>query len=404
MRNKVLLIILDGLGDLPNSAMSGRTPLEEAATPFMDRLAREGATGTIDPYRRGLFPTSEDTHFSLFGYRVEEYQIGRGVFEALGLGVDLKEQDLAWRGNWATLDNSGSLVDRRAGRISASEELLADIKELTVDGIKFEIHPGTDHRMAIVARGSGLSRNLSDGYRRQVGVPPPLVTPLDKTEESVATARTVNRYLEKVQALLKDNPANRKRMADNLPPANYILIRGAGQLKKVPAFSEKWGRSAACVAGGHLYRGVAKLLGMQIVNVPGANAGVKTNLAGKLKTSLGLLEDNDFVFCHIKATDNLSHDRNCWGKAEFLSRIDHYLNDIFDLQNCLVVITGDHSTPCESGEHSNDPIPMLAWGAGVVKDQVSRFGEIFCREGGLGKLEQVRLMEKIAKMADGSTK
>ncbi len=395
---KILLIVLDGLADTPSVAMGNRTCLEAAPTPLMDRLAREGACGLVRPYQRGLYPTSEDTHFSLFGYNVDEYKIGRGVFEALGLGVDLDEGEVAWRGNWATLDKSGSLINRRAGRIPACRELLADIKELNIDGINFRIYPGNQHRLVVVMRGVGLSDQISDGYRRQLGVRPPLVTPLDQSEESFFTARAVNRYLEEVAILLKNNPVNKDREKDGLLPANYILIRGAGRIKPAPSFQERWGWSGAAVAGGHLYQGIAKFLGMEIMYVSGVSVDTDTNLAGQIEASLEIIPEKDFVFCHIKAADNLGHDRNCLAKADFLTEIDRHLEPILKRSDLTLIITGDHATPCELGEHSRDLIPILVWGSGIEPDQVDRFGESFAQKGRLGIIEQVEVLDKIAKM------
>ncbi len=396
--SKILLLVLDGLGDRPNDSLRGQTCLEAAETPFLDRMAREGSCGLVRPFQTGLFPTSEDTHFSLFGYDVERYRIGRGVFEALGLGVKLDAKSVAWRGNWATLDNSGSIVDRRAGRIPASEELIADIENLNIEGIDFRLYLGKEHRLVLVMKGEGLSNKVSDGYRRQLGVPPPLVTPLDKSKEAAFTASLVNRYLNQVHSLLKGNAVNRQREERGQPSANYILLRGAGRLTEVPTFQDKWNWEGACVAGGHLYRGVSSLIGLEVVDVPGASAGTDTDLSGKIGTALKLLEKKDFVFCHIKAVDTLSHERNCLGKVDFLEKIDRHLRPIFEAQNITVVVTGDHSTPCELGEHSEDSIPLLVWGDGVPKDGSERFGESFCAKGSLGPWGQTRVLEKVSEM------
>lgn len=396
--NKILLLIIDGLGDRPNDFCKRQTPLEVAETPLMDRMIREGSGGLVKPFQRGLFPTSEDAHFALFGYDVNHYQIGRGVFEALGLNVKLTDRSIAWRGNWATLDRAGRILDRRAGRIPANEALIAEIKELTIEGVKFKIYLGQEHRLVVVMEGENLSDQLSDGYRRQVGVPPALITPLDRSEEASFTAHLVNRYLNQIHSLLKNNSVNRERIKQNLPPANYILLRGAGRMKEVPSFKDRWGWSGACVAAGHLYRGISKFFGLKIIDVPGANAGLDTNLSGKIEASIEALKDHDFVFCHMKAADTLSHMRNCQGKIDFLARVDQALRPLFDQRKVTLVLTGDHATPCEGGEHSSDLIPMLVWGEGVPKDRVSRFGESFCAQGRLGVWPQVQVLEKAARI------
>lgn len=396
--NKILLLIIDGLGDRPSDIFRRRTPLEEAKTPLMDRLAREGSVGLIKPFQRGLFPTSEDAHFTLFGYDVNHYQIGRGVFEALGLELELNDHSVAWRGNWATLDRSGRILDRRAGRIPASEEMIDQIRDLTIDGVRFRVYPGLEHRLVVIMEGEGLSDQVSDGYRRQVGVPPSLITPLDRSEEANFTARLVNRYLNQIHSSLKNNPANQERIRQNQPPVNYILLRGAGRIKTAPSFKEQWGWSGACVAAGPLYRGVSKFVGLKIIDVPGVTAGIDTNLDGKIKASIEALLEHDFVFCHIKATDSLSHMRDCQGKLNFLEKIDQSLRPLFDQTGVTLILTGDHATPCETGEHSSDLIPMLAWGDQVPKDKVTRFGESFCAKGGLGVWDQIKVLEKAAKL------
>jgi len=399
--SKVLLLVLDGLADRPNGSLSGMTCLEKAKTPFLDRFAREGACGLVRPFfKKGSFPTSEDTHFTLFGYDANEYQVGRGVFEALGMDIDLKPEDVAWRGNWTTLDEAGRIVDRRAGRLPATRELIAGIEELTIENVNFHLYPGKDHRSVLVLRGEGLSSKLSDGYRREAGVLPLLISPLDKSKEAEFTARITNIYLKKVKSILKDNPVNIRRARQGLQTADYILLRGSGRLTDIPPFEDKFGWSAACVAAGHLYRGIAKSLGFQIINVPGADATPETNLIGKIDASLQALTQKDFVFCHIKATDILSHDHDCLGKVGFLERIDQSLRDVFKTSDLTLIVTGDHATPCELGEHSEDLIPILVWGDKVQRDMVSRFGESFCANGSLGVMDQADVLRKIKRMIE----
>ncbi len=400
--DKILLIILDGLADLPNEALMGQTCLEAAETPLLDRLIREGAGGLVSPFVTGAIPTSEDTHFSLFGYDVNEYQIKRGVFEALGLGIKLDQDTIAWRGNWTTLDQSGSIIDRRAGRIPGTESLISEINQLTIEGINFRVYLGREHRVVLTMTGTGLSDKLSNGYRREAGVPPSSIVPLDRSEEAIFTARVTNQYLKKIHSLLKDNIVNQERIRDGLLPANYILLRGAGRLKSVPSFSDRFGLSGACIAGGHLYRGISKLIGWDIIDVPGADGSENTNLSGKIKASIDVLREKDFVFCHIKATDNLSHKRDCSGKVNFLEKLDKCLKPLFDLRNTLIVITGDHATSCSSGEHSMDMIPLLIWGDKVKPDAVARFGESFCREGSLATMLQTEVLAKIFSMAQSN--
>lgn len=396
--NKILLLIIDGLGDRPSDIFGHQTPLEGAKTPLMDRLAREGSTGLIKPFQRGSFPTSEDTHFTLFGYDVNQYKIGRGVFEALGLGLEFNDHLVAWRGNWATLDRAGRIIDRRAGRIPASAEMIDEIQDLTVEGVRFRIYPGLEHRLVLTMEGRGLSDQVSDGYRCQSGVPPLLITPLDRSEEANFTARLVNRYLNQIHSLLKNNPDNQERIQQNQPPVNYILLRGAGRMQAVPSFQEQWGWSGACVAAGPLYRGVSKFIGLKIIDVPGATAGIDTNLDGKIKASIAVLSEHDFVFCHIKASDSLSHMRDCQAKLNFLEKIDQSLRPLFGQTGITLILTGDHSTPCETGEHSSDLIPMLVWGDQVPKDKVTRFGESFCAKGGLGVLNQIQVLKTVVKL------
>ena len=385
---KTIFIILDGLGDRPVKEFRGKTPLEAAATPNMDLLAQEGACGLIIPH---LFPgekvpTSEGAHIALFGYK--DYFLGRGVYEAIGVGMKLRKGDIALRVNFATLD-AGKIIDRRAGRIEKTQGLIDALSGITIHGIKFIIKKSYGHRAVLVMRGSGLSREIGDNDSHNIGVKPKKIVALDKSRQAKFTAEILNEYLERAYEILKNHPVNKKRAN----PANYLLVRGAGEFAETPSFKQKYGLKSACVAGGGLYKGVAEIIGMKLIKVAGATGLANTNLKSKVSLAIKSLGKFDFVFLHIKATDTFSHDKDFIGKKKFIEKIDKSFKPLLALKDNLIVITADHSTCCNTGDHCLEPIPILT--CNRDKDAVSKFSEKMCRKGKLGKIKQANLMLKV---------
>lgn len=409
---KILFIILDGLGDRPIKALGGKTPLEAAKTPNLDFLASQGNSGLIIPVYQGNFPSSKDGHLSLFGYDLKKWVMARGVFEAVGAGMEVKKGDVCLRGNFATVDGKRMIVDRRAGRIEDTRQLIAVLQNITIKGMQFFLAPGIGHRIAIVIRGIGLSEKISDGDFHKVGIKAPKISPLLKTKEAQFTANVLNNFLLKAHQILKTHPLNKQRQTKGLLAANWILLREAGMLKKLPNFQKKWGFKAACIAGGKLYQAIGKMLGMDLIKVKGATAEANTNVEGKFEAAKMALKKYGFVYCHIKAADNFAHDGDFKGKKKFIEKVDKCLPILFGMRNILLVITADHATPCILKEHSSDPVPALVYSerekavkkAGPVRGNGSngageeKFCERNCKSGALGKIKSVDFLKRIVKI------
>ena len=396
---KILLIIIDGLGDEPILQLGNKTPLEVAKTSNLDFLAKNGICGQVEPAIYNALPTSEETHLALFGYDSRTYQVRRGIFTALGAGFKMKTGDVALRGNFGTVDENLNMIDRRAGRIKDTRPFIKELNNIVIEGVKFLLKPAGEHRAGIILRGKNLSSQISDGdpHYGKLGKRAKKIIPLDKSPEAKFTARVLNKFLEESHQILKNRPLNKKRKKSGLLPANFLLVRGASSLKKIPSFKEKYKLRAACIAGKVLYQQIAKILGMDLIPVRGANGLVTTNLKGKFETAKKSLKDYNFIFLHIKATDSLAEDGNFLGKKKFIEKIDRNLKPILDLRNTLIVVTADHSTCSLLKRHCKKPIPILIFGNG--KDRVQEFSEKACEKGKLGKIKQIDLMPKILKLA-----
>jgi len=398
---QIILVVCDGLGDRPVKALSNKTPLAAARKPNLDYFAKNGITGLMHTINRGVAPGSDTSHLAIFGYDPEKYYFGRGPFEALGAGFELKEGDVAFRGNFATVD-SHKIIDRRAGRLENNEAFVKAINGLKINNVNFFVLPGVSHRAAVVMRGKNLSSDVSDSDPHAEGVAPPVVKPLTKTKSAIFTSSVLNKFLEKSNDILSKLPENSQRIKEGKPPANCILVRGAGMFKKIPSFFERYKLKAACIAGGSMYKGVARSLGMEIVDVVGATGTPETNLAGKFKTALQLSSSYDFVFVHIKGTDVFSHDGDYQGKKRFIEKIDSAISELKN-SGALLVVTGDHSTSCELKEHTADPLPIMISGPGVRTDDVKTFSERSCASGALGHIRGLDLMPELINLL-GRTK
>jgi len=403
---KILLIVIDGLGDEPIPQLKNKTPLEKAETPNLDFLAKKGILGLVLPYfEKGKLPTSEDTHLALFGFDPKISNPGRGVLEVLGIGMEILPGDVCLRGNFTTVDEKMKILDRRAGRIENTEPLIEAISNIKIEGVKFLIKKAFSHRIGIVMRGEKLSSEISDGDPKIIGVQPLKIKALDKSKKAKFTAKVLNEFLKRAHFILKNHPLNKKRKL----PANYILVRGAGKLKKFLAFSKKYKLKSCCIAGGTLYKGIGKYLGMDLIQAEGANGLQNTNLKGKILAAKKALKKYNFIFCHIKAADNLAEDGNFLGKEEFIEKIDKNIKPLLGLKNTLIAITADHSTCSELKRHCVEPIPILIYGTPPTllppasrapgKNGVQKFSEKACQKGKFGKIKQINLMEKILKYA-----
>jgi 2,3-bisphosphoglycerate-independent phosphoglycerate mutase len=394
-RVKVILLVFDGLGDRPIKELGGKTPLEAAQKPNLNKLAEEGITGLVDTCGRGVRGGSDTSHLALFGYDPQKYYTGRGPFEAAGLGMILKPGDIAFRANFATIDSKFTVQDRRAGRIDSGKVFEQALNGIKLAGAQVLFKAGVEHRGALVLRGKNLSAEISSTDPHEVGAKVLESKPLEKSKEAKKTAELVNDFTRKSFKTLESHSMNKERAKRKLLPANVVLVRGAGVVPTIPPFKEQFGLSAACVAGGGMYKGIARLVGMDVIEVKGATGTAQTDIAAKFNAAKKALEKNDFVFVHLKATDNFAHDGNAVGKKEFIEKADSFIPILSSVKNALIIVTGDHSTPCAVMNHSADPNPILFRGEGARGDDVKEFGERACAKGGAGRMKGTDLMNEV---------
>ncbi len=394
---KIILLIIDGLGDRPIPALKNKTPLEAAKTPNLDFLAEKGICGLVKTFRfpNEEFPTSEGAHIALFGYK--DFFLGRGPYEVAGIGMEMKKGDIALRANFATVSDNLKIIDRRAGRIENTESLVRALSGIKINGVKFLIKKAYGHRAGLILRGKGLSPKISDGDPHKADSKAKKIIPLSKLKTAKFTANILNKFLNEAQQILEKHPLNKERKSQGLLSANYLLVRGAGKFEKTPSFKRRIGLKACCVSGGGSYKGIAKILGMDLIKVRGATGFASTNLKGKFLAVKNALKKYDFIFCHVKAADTFSHDGNFQEKKKFIEKIDRNLKTFLGLKNTLLVITADHSTCSLLREHCKEPCPILIFGNG--KNSVKEFSERACEKGKLGKIKQIRLMPTILKLA-----
>ena len=403
MQTKLLLIVCDGLGDRP---VNGVTPLEIANKPNMDTIASEGICGIMDTVRAGIRPGSDTSHLSLFGYDPFKYYKGRGAFEASGTGLKLQKGDVAFRCNFATIKN-GRVIDRRAGRIEDGlDEIANDINTIKLKNIEIIFKRGAGHRGVLVFRGKGLSHNVSDVDPENENVPYNICKPLDNSIDARKTAKLVNEFTKETIDILSKHPVNREREGKGKLPANIILCRGAGIKVDMPSFEEKYGMSAACISATTLIKGVCRDVGMDIIDVKGITGHVDSNIANKADAAIKALKRYDFVFLHIKGTDEASHDGDFDSKKSMIERIDkevigRILKHLKDTKDITIVLTADHSTPLSIKQHSADPVPIAILGD-VRADDVKRFTERDCAKGGLNRICGINLMDIIMDLSNRS--
>ncbi len=370
---KIVLLVADGLGGLPDPE-TGLTELETAKTPNLDALARDGVTGLHVPIAPGITPGSGPAHMALFGYDPVEYLIGRGVLEALGIDFDLKPGDVAARINFATLDGAGMITDRRAGRISTDKctELSAKLDTIKLPGVELSFRPVKEHRAVLVLRGDGLAGGLNDTDPQATGVPPLDVR--GETMEEERTAELLNSFVSQAGAILKDEPK-----------ANAITLRGIATREAIPTFEERYNLRAAAIAQYPMYRGVAGLVGMNVLPVP----DTLDEMAVLLREHY---EEYDFFFMHFKYTDSTGENGDFPGKVAATEQFDTIIPSIADVATDVLLVTGDHSTPSLLASHSWHPVPVLLRSRNSRRDPCESFGETSCLGGALGVIRGVDLM------------
>ncbi|MEX2717300.1 MAG: 2,3-bisphosphoglycerate-independent phosphoglycerate mutase [Candidatus Sigynarchaeum springense] len=405
-KKRAIIIILDGLGDLPVPELGGLTPLQAAKDTTFDHIASIGACGVV-LVAGGKAVESDIAHLILFGYDPERDYPGRGPLEALGVGLEMQPGDIAFRGNFARLDENGIILDRRGGRdIPEAKELARAIDGIAVDGypeITFHAKHSSEQRLACALHGPGLSSNVSMPNSVKSGVPPSPCTPLDDTLAAKKTAAVVNAVVKQAHDIFEAHPANKERASKGLPPINALLLYGPGEMRTVTSMKEMYHIDAACVAGNGLIKGVCKYAGMTVLPCEGATGTAATNLDAKVETVLKYYKDFDVTFLHIKATDSFGHDKRCKEKKAFIEKADAAVGKLLekiDLTKTFLFITGDHATPCVVGNHTGDPVPIAMAGPTVIRNHVSQYDEVSCAGGYLGRVEGKYLMAIVLNKLD----
>jgi 2,3-bisphosphoglycerate-independent phosphoglycerate mutase len=371
--SKIVLAIADGLGGLPLER-GGPTELEAAATPHLDALVADNVCGLSIPVLPGITPGSGPGHLGLFGYDPLQHQIGRGVLEALGIDFELRASDVAARGNFCTVDAEGVITDRRAGRISsdAARELVVKLQAIRLPGVELFVEHVREYRFVLVLRGAGPAAEIDDTDPGRTGEPP--LEPTARSPESEPIAQLIGRFIAEAAAILKDDH-----------PANMVTLRGIARRPPIPPMDEVYALRAAALAVYPMYRGLARLVGMRILD-PG-----KT-WAEQVAALRRHWQDFDFFFLHYKYTDAAGEDGDFERKARCIEEFDGQIPAILDLGPDVLIVTGDHSTPAKLRSHSWHPVPVLLAADTCRPDGVRSFGERPCLQGGLGQIEAKYLL------------
>lgn len=375
--SKIVLLVLDGLGDLPVPELGGKTPLEYAKKPNLTQLSKSSYLGLMDPVMPGVTPGSGPGHLGLFGYEPLEYQIGRGVIEGLGIGFEFTSLDVAIRVNFATMDSNEIITDRRAGRIPTEEAaelcemLQRKIKQ--IEDVEIIIKHVKEHRAVVIFRGENLGDNLEDTDPQKTGVKQ--LQPTGKDEISAKTAKIAATFLKLANEHLK----GRKY-------ANTILMRGFSKYTPLPSFEQIYKLKACAIATYPMYRGLARLAGMEVVPT-------NETIADEVKTLAEVWENHDFFFIHIKKTDSYGEDGNWEKKVSVIEEVDRVvLPEIISKDPRVIAITGDHSTPCILRSHSWHPVPIMIKSPYTLPQKDVDFGERHCSRGTLGRFPAKYLM------------
>ena len=426
MRN-IIYIVLDGLADLPVEGLGGKTPLEAAYTPNLDRLAQRGVTGFVDPVREGIFPESDVTVMSLLGYEVKKYYTGRGPLEAFACGISMEDGNLALRLNFASAEDDGRTIkDRRVAKGLSSEEVVSLVSlinsRVTLSDATFELKNTVGHRGVLVIRGirsklSGWITNTDPAYSRQglIGVPRKEFTnvmqdcrPMPGYEDlpqAIEAANLVNEFTRKSSHVLNESAVNKRRISENKLPANLFLARYAGD--KLPALAPVGslypGFKFGCFVEMPVERGIALLSGMDIIAVPSSSGHLDVDYPVWAKVALNALNDYNGVYIHIKGPDEAGHDADYLKKKAVIEAIDKFfiasLIPHIDADKSIVCVTADHATDSVRGRHSAEPVPLLVCGGRIKPDGTLSFSEKAARLGSLGQLRGQDILTSLVKSA-----
>jgi len=373
--SKIVFIILDGVGGIQVEEKGG-TELQVARTPNLDKLAEVSSCGLLEPISPGITPGSGPSHFALFGYDPFQYNIGRGILEATGIDFPLTERDVVARMNFATVDKTGRVVDRRAGRISTetNQRICQKIQQSLAlgGGVEVIVAPVREHRAVLVFRGEGLRGEIEDTDPEREGLTP--LEPKALVPEAERTAELVRKFLFQTGKILADEPR-----------ANTVLLRGFAKHTLYPSMKERYGLNALAIATYPMYRGISRLVGMTVLS----NIGT---LEEEFKALSDHFREYDFFYLHVKQTDSRGEDGDFDGKVAVIEEVDRYIPQVRSLQPDVLVVTGDHSTPAKLASHSWHPLPLILHSEYCLVDPVKKFDEISCIGGVLGRMPSVDLM------------
>jgi 2,3-bisphosphoglycerate-independent phosphoglycerate mutase len=371
--SKIVLLVMDGVGGLPHPE-TGKTELESARKPNLNAIAKDSLCGLIDPVSPGITPGSAPGHLAIFGYDPVRYEIGRGVVEALGIDFELKPDDIAARGNFCTVDERGVITDRRAGRLATEKnaELCRKLTKIRTLRVHIAVRPVKEHRFVLVLRGEGLSSELTDSDPQQTGLPPKKVEALSPRAQR--TAEIANEFVSQASRLLRGET-----------PANMILLRGFSRRPDILSMPEIYKLRPAAIAAYPMYRGLARLVGMEVL--PG-----NENLKDQLDSLRRHYADYDFFFLHFKRTDARGEDGDFQAKVKAVEELDAALPDLLSLNPDVLMVTGDHSTPATLAMHSWHPVPFMLKSKWCRADDVAEFSERACLTGGLGRFPATDIM------------
>jgi 2,3-bisphosphoglycerate-independent phosphoglycerate mutase len=373
--SKIVFLILDGVGGIQVEEKGG-TELQVARTPNLDQLAEVSSCGLMEPVSPGITPGSGPSHFALFGYDPFRYNIGRGILEATGIDFPLSERDVVARINFATVDHTGKVIDRRAGRIPTEQnqricqKLQKGIR--LGGGVEVLVETVKEHRAVLVLRGEGLRGEIEDTDPEREGVPP--LEPKASVPEAEETAALVRQFMVQARKLLGDEPK-----------ANMVLLRGFAKHTLYPSMKDRYGLNAMAIATYPMYRGICRLLGMKVLSGVG-------NLEEEFQALADHFAEGDFFYIHVKQTDSRGEDGNFDGKVAVIEEVDRYLPRVRALKPDVLVVTGDHSTPAKMAGHSWHPLPLILHSKYCLVDPVKKFDEVSCIGGVLGKMPSVDLM------------
>jgi 2,3-bisphosphoglycerate-independent phosphoglycerate mutase len=370
---KIVLLVIDGLGGLPHPD-TGKTELETARIPNLDNLAAKGICGLADPVAPGITPGSAPGHLAIFGYDPVDCNIGRGVLEAIGIGLELQVGDVAARGNFCSIDERGLLTDRRAGRISTEKctELCELLQGISIDGVQVLVYPVREYRFVAIFRGDNLLADVTESDPQQTGVAPKVISPL--SSGAARLADVANQFITQAKSRLAGHH-----------PANMVLLRGFSSQPCLPTMSEIYKLKPVAIAIYPMYRGLARLVGMEVV-------AAGTTLEDEFTTLKQNYAKYDFFFLHVKWTDSAGEDGDFERKVRTLEQIDAALPNLVSLEPDVLVVTGDHSTPAVLKGHSWHPVPVLLHARYCRPDGVQAFSEPACLSGGLGRLHATQIM------------